>query len=85
MYSERSIKPIIKRDAHNHPFKHKTNAVRKTLRKKATNGGNKVFKHTNGYKLNCFSTTGDSTGVLFEQRRWRVGPTHNESATQAEM
>ena len=35
--------------------------------------------------MKCFSTTGDLTGVLLQQRRWRVRPTHNESATQAEM
>ena len=85
MYSELSTKLITKCDAHNHSFKHKRNTVRKTLRKKATRGNNKLLKHTNGYKGNRFSTTGDSTGVLLQQRRWRVRPTHNESATQAEM
>ena len=36
--------------AHDGPLKHKRNAVRKTLRKKAKIGNNKLFKLTNGYK-----------------------------------
>ena len=50
MYSMRSIKPIIDCYAHDQPFKHKRKAVREALRKKASSGNNKLFKHNNGYK-----------------------------------
>ena len=38
------------------------------VRKKAKKGNNKLFTPTNGYKRNCFSTTGNPPCVLIQQR-----------------